>query len=87
VKSSKTNTAAAMDSAKYDLPLNCKLQILQKSVIMKLDDNYMLVANPYPTLEGEMLLFQYNPDDQSPEIEGIVYKDYSLRKRMKPELK
>ena len=54
---------------------------------MKLDDNYILVANPYPVLEGEMLLFQYNPDDQSPETEGIVYRDYSLRKRMKAELK
>lgn len=61
--------------------------MLSKSVILKLDDNFMLAANPYPQLEGEMLLFQYNPDDQSPEIDGIVYRDYSLRKRLKSEPK
>lgn len=61
--------------------------MLSKSVILKLDDNFMLAANPYPQIEGEMLLFQYNPDDQSPEIDGIVYRDYSLRKRLKPEVK
>ena len=56
MKSSKTGTAADA-IAKYDLPNNCKLHILQKSIIIKLDDNYILAANPYPVLEGEMLLF------------------------------
>lgn len=56
MKSSKTGTAADA-IAKYDLPNNCKLHILQKAIIIKLDDNYILAANPYPVLEGEMLLF------------------------------
>lgn len=34
-----------------------------------------------------MLLFQYNPDDQSADVDGIVYRDYSLRKRIKSEVK
>ena len=61
--------------------------MLSKSVIIKLDDNFMLAANPYPQMEGEMLLFQYNPDDQSADVDGIVYRDYSLRKRLKSEVK
>jgi hypothetical protein len=56
MKSSKTATAAD-EIKKYDIPNNCKLNILQKSIIIKLDDNYILTANPYPILEGEMLLF------------------------------
>jgi hypothetical protein len=40
-----------------------------------------LVAHPYPQLDGEMILFQLKPEDQVvPEI--LVYKDFSLRKRV-----
>mmetsp|Transcript_1986 Transcript_1986/g.3495 ORF Transcript_1986/g.3495 Transcript_1986/m.3495 type:complete len:125 (+) Transcript_1986:910-1284(+) len=66
---------------KYDLPNNCKLQLLKTARIEKLDDDYILIAHPFPQFEGEMLLLQVDPNDQG-EKDLIVYKDYSLRKRM-----
>ena len=37
------------------------------------------MAHPYPQLEGELLLFQANFEDQSGE--NTTYRDYSLVKR------
>ena len=54
-----------------------------KALIDTLDENYVLVAHPFPQIEGEMLLFHRDIDDQSQEQEGwIVCRDYSLRKRV-----
>ena len=43
--------------AKYELPVECKVQMLKLNKIERLDEDYVLVAHPYPQLEGEMLLF------------------------------
>jgi hypothetical protein len=37
------------------------------------------MAHPYPLMEGELLLFQVNMEDQAGE--NTVYRDYSLVKR------
>ena len=42
---------------KYELQEDCKLEILKLNKIEKLDDNYLLIAHPFPQIEGEMLLF------------------------------
>ena len=47
----------------YDLPDECKLEIPMKALIDTLEENYVLVAHPYPQVEGEMLLFQRDIDD------------------------
>lgn len=41
----------------------------------------MLLAHPYPAFEGEMILVQPKKDDQE-DKDLIVYRDYSLRKRL-----
>ena len=65
--------------------------------IEKLEEDYVLVAHPFPQLEGEMLLFQNvfeddkkdEDDEEAKQIqkECIIYKDYSLRKRIATEPK
>lgn len=54
--------------------------------IEKLDAKFLLVSHPFPQIEGEMLIFQPKKDDQSEE-DLIVYRDYSLRKRIPTEEK
>jgi hypothetical protein len=66
----------------YDLPNNCKLEILKANLIEKFEEEYILVAHPFPQMEGEMLLFQNAGGDQVEDKELIIYKDYSLRKRL-----
>jgi hypothetical protein len=39
--------------------------------VRDLDDGFMLLAHPYPQLEGEMLLVQLNPDDRPAEVVKI----------------
>ena len=75
--SSKGGTAGASD--KYDIPNNCKLDFLKAARIQKLEENYILMAHPYPQMEGELLLFQSNIEDQKGE--NTTYRDYSLVKR------
>lgn len=75
--SSKGGSAAG--SNKYDIPNNAKLELLKAARIQKLEENYILMAHPYPNMEGELLLFQANVEDQSGE--NTVYRDYSLVKR------
>jgi hypothetical protein len=53
--SSKGGTAGGVD--KYDIPNNCKLELLKAARIQKLEENYLLMAHPYPQMEGELLLF------------------------------
>ena len=56
--------------------------------IEKLGDNFILVAHPYPQMEGELLLFQIDADpDVQADKDLIVHKDYSLRKRIPTEPK
>lgn len=60
--SSKGGTAANSGD-KYDIPNNCKLELLKAARIQKLEENYILMAHPYPQMEGELLLFQANIED------------------------
>jgi hypothetical protein len=42
---------------KYDIPNNCKIELLKAGRIEKLDEDYALIAHPFPQIEGELLLF------------------------------
>lgn len=74
----------ARERLKYKIDDNCKLEMLKLNRIEKLDLDYVLVAHPYPQLEGEMLLFQMNPEE-SEDKECILYRDYSLQRRLLTE--
>ena len=47
----------ARERLKHSIPDSCKLEMLKLNRIEKLDMDYVLVAHPFPQLEGEMLLF------------------------------
>jgi hypothetical protein len=55
--------------------------MLKKAKVEKLDCKFYLVCHPFPQIEGEMIILQPKKDDQSEE-DLIVYRDYSLRKRI-----
>lgn len=81
------STGGAVD-AKYNIPKNCKLEIQKESKVITLTEDFILAAHPYPQMEGELLLFQPNPDDTPQHNESnIVYRDYSLIKREKTQPK
>jgi len=63
------------------LPQSCKVEILKQNRIEKMDEDFTLVAHPFPAIEGEMLLFQQKSEDQE-DVQTIVIRDYSLKKRM-----
>jgi hypothetical protein len=69
------------DEERMALPESCFISFPKSSKIEKLEAKYLLVAHPYPQIEGEMLIVQPKKDDQ-PEKDLICYRDYSLRKRM-----
>jgi len=53
-----------------------------------LSEDYILAAHPYPQMEGELIMFQPNPEDVPVDNEtNIVYRDYSLVKRQKTQPK
>lgn len=56
-----------------NIPKNAKIE--------KLEAKYLLMAHPYPIVEGEMLLLQPKKEDQA-DKEFVTYRDYSLRKRL-----
>lgn len=66
VRKSHQSAAEAEDDAedsesnepKYAIPQSCKLEVLKVNKIEKLDDDYILIAHPFPQMEGEMILFQ-----------------------------
>lgn len=66
---------------KYELPESCYINVMKSLKIDKLESKFYLVSHPYPQIEGELLIFQPKKDDQSEE-DLIVYRDYSLRKRI-----
>lgn len=66
---------------KFELPESCFISMMKKVKIEKLNSKFYLVSHPFPQIEGEMLIFQPKKDDQSEE-DLIVYRDYSLRKRI-----
>ena len=83
-KISQASSVASGDGKQlyqYDLPNTCKMEILKMNRIERLEEEYVLVVHPFPQMEGEMLLFQTIGSDQE-DKDLIVYKDYSLRKRI-----
>lgn len=42
---------------KYDLPDSCKVELLKAGRVEKLEEDYFLMAHPFPQFEGEMVLF------------------------------
>lgn len=60
--------------------------MLKLNRIEKLEpEDYVLVAHPYPQMDGEMLLFQIEQEIQ--EKDRIIYKDFSLRRRIETQPK
>lgn len=49
--------------------------------IHKMPKKFVLIVNPKPIMEGELLMFQPIKTDQQ-EKDLILYRDYSLRKRL-----
>lgn len=80
------NMSITQTNFKFDLPDSCFISMMKGVKIEKLDSKFYLVSHPYPQVEGEMLVFQPKKDDQSEE-DLIVYRDYSLRKRIPTEEK
>jgi hypothetical protein len=83
-KSSMNNTREGFDvkdDLKYDIPDSCFMILTKGNKISKLEKKFKLLAHPYPLLEGEMIMFQSLKQDQYDKT-LIVYRDYSLRKRI-----
>lgn len=74
--SKKTDT-----TYKFEIPEACHINLLKNSKIEKLREKYLLLVHPFPIIEGEMLILQPKKEDQK-ERDLIVYRDYSLRKRL-----
>lgn len=78
-----------LENVKFEIPSSCFYSFSKHSRIEKFDQKYILVVHPTPVFEGEMLLVQPKKEDQS-DKDTIVFRDYSLRKRLpckpKPEL-
>ena len=71
------------DTFKYEIPDTCKVSMIKKVLIEKLPAKYFLASHPFPKIEGEMIIFRPRKDDQDPEDKSvIVYRDFSLRKRI-----
>ena len=56
--------------------------MIKKVLIEKLASKFFLAVHPFPRLEGEMLIFKPKKKDQTKGKDIIVYRDYSLRKRI-----
>ena len=56
--------------------------MMKKVLIEKLASKFFLAVHPFPRLEGEMLIFKPKKKDQTKGKDIIVYRDYSLRKRI-----
>ena len=75
------NKTMQSESFKFEIPETCHVSILKKVLIEKLDAKYLLTVHPRPSCENEMLIFKPRKEDQK-ESDEIVYRDYSLRKRI-----
>lgn len=52
------------EEEKVIIPESCYLNFSKNCKIEKLESKYLLVAHPYPALEGEMLILQPKKQDQ-----------------------
>ena len=75
------STSKADDSYKYEIPESCHVSMMKKVKIEKLSSKFLLCANPFPLIEGQMICFQPVKKDQNIN-DAIIYRDYSLRKRL-----
>lgn len=53
-----------LENLKFEIPESCFLKYTKNTKIEKLDAKYLLLAHPYPALEGEMVLCQPKKEDQ-----------------------
>lgn len=70
-----------LENMRYEIPDSCFVKYAKNTKIEKLEAKFVLLAHPYPSLEGEMLLVQPKKEDQA-DKETVIYRDYSLRNRM-----
>jgi len=68
--------------AKMEIPESCYLSFMKRILIEKLESKFFLAVHPFPRLEGEMIIFKPQKEDQTRGKDVIVYRDYSLRKRI-----
>ena len=80
--SSKMSDVISEDKLK-NVPANCHFTFLRKNVVSELQHDYVLVNHPFPTIQGEMLIYQPNLDQNELETDKLIYKDFSLKKRVK----
>jgi len=79
----QSKMGAEYDSnAKFEIPESCYLTMMKKILIEKLESKFFLAVNPFPRIEGEMIIFKPEKDDQNKGKDVLVYRDYSLRKRI-----
>ena len=74
-------------SFKFELPQTCMVSMMKKVLIEKMEGKYFLASHPYPKLEGEMIIFKPKKGDQNNGKDVIVYRDFSLRKRVETSVK
>lgn len=67
---------------KYEIPPSCYLTMMKKVLIDKLPAKYFLASHPFPRIPGEMMVFRPKKQDQAKNSDEIVYRDFSLRKRL-----
>ena len=81
MRSQQSNRSGATDLYKYEIPEKCHLSMLKKVKIEQLEEKFKLISHPFPQISGEMLVFRPRKEDQT-EKDSIIYRDYSLRKRL-----
>lgn len=77
-----TSLTKTGETFKYDIPASCLVGMMKKVLIEKLSSKYLLASHPYPKVEGEMIIFLPKKADQTQGKDVIVYRDFSLRKRL-----
>lgn len=70
-----------LENLKFELPESCFFRYQKSTKIEKLEAKFLLLCHPFPAIEGEMLLVQPKKEDQV-DKDQVVYRDYSLRKRL-----
>lgn len=83
---SRADMSVSMENLKFEIPDSCHVGMMKKTLVEKLDAKYLLVANPFPQVEGQMMIFLPKKADQK-ESDIIMYRDYSLRKRLETSIK
>ena len=81
MRSQQSNRSGATDLYKYEIPETCHISMLKKVKIEQLEEKFKLISHPFPQISGEMLVFRPRKEDQT-EKDSIIYRDYSLRKRL-----